>query len=167
MKQLKTWVIIIALLIIQGVSTQTASAESCGTVKTKILNEEKVGKILWSEFQAIADDYGTRDKEIAITEAYVELLKSDTSRYSLASKNTKCFSSAVAVKIRKNYTLIQNWLKAQKMNLTFLNDPAYGDCDEEFCPTGGYYEFYLQYKSIYALSSKNVSSGKTPFQLIG
>jgi hypothetical protein len=167
MRQLKTWMIIIALSITQGVSTQTASAESCGTIKTRILNEEKVGKILWSEFQSIADDYGTRDKEIAITEAYVELLKSDTSRYSLASKNTKCFSSVVAVKIRKNYTLIQNWLKAQKMNLTFLNDPAYGGCDEEFCPTGGYYEFYLQYKSIYSLSSKTVSSSKIPFQLNG
>ena len=157
----------ISLGLTLGVSTQTASADTCGTIKSKILNEEKVGKILWSEFQSIADDYGTRNEEIAITEAYVELLKSDTVRYSLASKNTKCFSSAVAVKIRKNYTLIQNWLKAQKMNLTFLNDPAYGGCDEEFCPTGGFYEFYLQYKSIYALSSKTINSSKIPFQLNG
>jgi hypothetical protein len=166
MKRLLSIIFVVALLA-QTISIQSASADSCGTIRTKILNEEKVGKILWKEFQSIANDYGTRDKEIAITEAYVELLKSDAIRYSLASKNTKCFSTGVSVKIRKNYTLIQNWLKAQKMNLTFLNDPAYGDCDEEFCPTGGYYEFYLQYKSIYALSSKNVSSGKTPFQLIG
>ena len=166
MKRLLSIIFVVALLA-QTISIQSASADSCGTIRTKILNEEKVGKILWTEFQSIANDYGTRDKEIAITEAYVELLKSDAIRYSLASKNTKCFSTGVSVKIRKNYTLIQNWLKAQKMNLTFLNDPAYGDCDEEFCPTGGYYEFYLQYKSIYALSSKNVSSGKTPFQLIG
>jgi hypothetical protein len=160
-------IIFLVVLLAQAITIQSSSADSCGTVRAKILNEEKVGKILWKEFQSIADDYGTQDKEIAITEAYVELLKSDAIRYSLASKNTKCFSSGVSVKIRKNYTLIQNWLKAQKMNLTFLKDPAYGGCDEEFCPTGGYYDFYLQYKSIYALSSKTVSSSKIPFQLIG
>lgn len=167
MKQLSTWVIVFVFLLTQGVSAQTASADSCGTIKTKILNEEKIGKFLWSEFHSISDDYGTRDKEIAITEAYGELLKSDAIRYSLASKNTKCFSTGVAVKIRKNFTLIQNWLKAQKANLALLNDPAFGACDEESCPTGGYYDYYLQYKSIYALSSKTLSSSKTPFQLIG
>ena len=166
MKRLLSIVFVVALLA-QSIGIQSASAESCGTIRNKILNEEKVGKILWSEFQSIADDYGTRDKEIAIIEAYVELLKSDAIRYALASKNTKCFSTGVSVKIRKNYTLIQNWLKAPKTNLAFLNDPAYGGCDEEFCPTGGYYEFYLRYKSIYALSSKSVNSNKTPFQLIG
>jgi hypothetical protein len=160
-------IIFVVALFSQIISVQSASADSCGTVRTKILNEEKIGKILWSEFRSISDDYGTLDKEVAIIEAYVELLKSDSARYSLASKNTKCFSAPIAVKIRKNYTLIQNWLKAQKMNLSFLNDPAYGGCDEEFCPTGGFYEHYLQFKSIYALSSKTVKSSKTPFQLIG
>lgn len=166
MKRVLTIIFALAMLT-QAISVQSASAESCGTLRTKILNEEKIGKILWSEFRSISDDYGTLDKEIAIIESYVELLKSDSARYLLASKNTKCFSAPIAVKIRKNFTLIQNWLKAQKTNLLFLNDPAYGGCDEEFCPTGGLYEYYLQYKSIYALSSKNVNSSKTPFQLIG
>ena len=165
MKKLVPMVLVLGLL--QSFSLQAASASSCGAVRSAIIKEEKVGRLLWSELRSVASDYGTLSKEMTITEAYIELLKSDSTRYSLASKNTKCFSPVVSVKIRKNLTLVQTWLKAQKANLEILNNPNLGGCDEEFCPTGGYEEVYLQYKSIYSLSNKNQGSFPRPFQLNG
>ena len=159
--------LILVLVLLQSFSVHEASAVSCGTVKSAITKEERVGKLLWSEFRSVSSEYGTLSKEVAITEAYLELLKSDATRYSLANKNIKCYSSVVAVKIRKNLTLIQAWLKAQKANLDMLNDPNLGACDEEFCPTGGYEDFYLLYKSIYSLSGKSSGSRPAEFQLNG
>ena len=159
--------LVLVLVLLQSFSVQVASAASCGAVKSAIIKEEQVGRLLWSELRSVASDYGTLSKEMTITEAYLELLKSDSTRYSLASKNSKCFSPIVSVKIRKNLTLVQTWLKAQKANLEMLNNPNLGGCDEEFCPTGGYEEVYLQYKSIYSLSSKSTGSFPRPFQLNG
>jgi len=159
--------LILALTLLQSFTVQVASAASCGSIKSTIIKEEKVGRLIWSELRSVAADYGTLSKEVAITEAYLELLKSDSTRYTLANRNIKCYSPAVSVKIRKNLTLIQTWLKAQKTNLDMLNNPNLGGCDEEFCPTGGYEDVYLQYKSIYSLSTKSSGSPPSPFQLNG
>lgn len=159
--------LILALALLQSFTVQVATAASCGSVKSTIIKEEKVGRLLWSELRSIAADYGTLSKEVAITEAYLELLKSDSTRYTLANRNIKCYSPPVSVKIRKNLTLIQSWLKAQKTNLEMLNNPNLVGCDEDFCPTGGYEDVYLQYKSIYSLSAKSSGSSPSPFQLNG
>ena len=166
MRKIKKLVsLILVLALLQMFSVHQASASSCGTVKSAILKEERVGRLLWSEFRLVTSDYGTLSKEVAITEAYLELLKSDTTRYSLANKNIKCYSPVISVKIRKNLTLIQTWLKAQKTNLDMLNNPNLGACDEEFCPTGGYEDVYLLYKSIYSLSGKSSAPRAGQFQL--
>lgn len=165
MRNKKLFPLILVLTLLQTFSVHQASASSCGTVKSAIIKEERVGRLLWSEFRSVTSDYGTLSKEIAITEAYLELLKSDTTRYSLANKNIKCFSPVISVKIRKNLTLIQSWLEAQKTNLETLNDPNLVNCDEEFCPTGGYEDVYLLYKSIYSLSGKSSMQRPGQFQL--
>jgi hypothetical protein len=135
---------------------QSASAVSCGSIKAQILEEERIGKALWQDFKLRAPNYGTLQKEVAITESFIELLKSDKNRYTKASQNTKCYPSSIAVKIRKNLTLINKWIKTEQTNLKLNYEVS--NCDEEFCPTGGYEDYYSNYRSIYALSN----SGNTP-----
>ena len=148
---------VFCLLVTVQSFPQSASAISCGSVKVQILEEERIGKAHWQDFKSLAPDYGTMQKEIAITESYIELLKSDKTRYTIASRNSKCYSATVTVKIRKNLSLINRWIKAELTNLKLIGEVS--GCDEEFCPTGGYEDYYPSYRSIYTLSSSGSTSG--------
>jgi len=148
---------VFCLLITLQSFPQSASAISCGSAKAQILEEERIGRALWQDFKSLAPDYGTMQKEIAITESYIELLKSDKIRYTIASRNTKCYSAPIVVKIRKNLSLVNNWLVAELTNLKLIYEVS--GCDEEFCPTGQYEDYYPNYRSIYALSNSASTFG--------
>ena len=154
MKTRSFFCVFLILVAMQVAYNPSAGAASCTSVKSQILKEEKVGKILWREFYTLAKETeGTIDTEIDQIQAYIELLNSDLVRYSIAQKNSNCFTSTSTVKIRKTYSQIKLWLKAQNTNLEFLNDHYFQieGCNQEYCDTPNFYDTYLNYQSIYSL----------------
>lgn len=134
---------------------------TCEKVKKQIKSEEAIGSESWKEFntsrkQFISDGQVTNGEMIALFRLVNLVHKSDLTVYSIATKNTKCFTPKMNAYIRntqsetkRTFDVMEKGIKTFKSEYSNLNNQKAYD----FLKT--YYEKYI---SLYDFKLDNQTS---------